>query len=176
VEVFSKSSGQWVAAKVICVQEDNDGIFVTVCRSDGHELDYDIDCVRAIQTASIQPRTLPTENTKVSVAANEGQNSNFQKVYHQGHFDFSEQQTGSRQNLASAQMPGAYQPQPQPQPSITSDAEWFRRMESFHIFDKIRTVKNYLQRKHQDNEPLPQTIVEELDGVVEMLQKKKNVL
>jgi len=174
VEVYSKTSGQWVRAEVICVQEDNEGIFVTVCRNDGHELDYDIDCVRAIQIVN-QSQPMPREDTIARAAVRSGERR--EPVHHEGHFEFSEQTGFREQDLAPAHMPEAYQPQPQHQPSacIISDAEWFRRMENFHIFDKIRSVKNYLHRMRQESDALPQMIVEELQEVVEMLPKLKNI-
>merc|ERR1719285_1086088 len=59
VEVFSKSLGKWVPAEVVCVQEDSEGIFVTVRRIGGHELDYDIANVRAVRVAPILADHMP---------------------------------------------------------------------------------------------------------------------
>jgi len=161
VEVFSKTTAQWVEANVVCVQKDNEGIFVTVKRVDGHELDYDIANVRPIMQAPIRSNS--------SFVAKE--DANAKQFYQLGDF---ESNTSPPEYLKPKQPPDQKSNRRQPQPSahMISDAELFKRMETFHIFDKIRSVKSWLQRMIKENEPVPRMIAEELKEVTELLAKR----
>jgi len=178
VEVFSKTSRQWVAANVICVQEDADGVFVTVSRFDGHELDYDIENVRAVKLKSMQSQHTPTVS-KDEMVREQILRSPQNGAAQQGHIPMKNDHTHdySEHEPALDRMPSTrketYKQQSQARSSnlVMSDAEMFKRMEAFLIFDKVRSVKNWLHGIIAENEPLPQIIAEELRQVSEILQK-----
>jgi len=177
VEVFSKTSGQWLPANVVCVQEDDDGIFVTVSRIDGHELDYDIQNVRAVRVASIQSEHMPTvseDEVAKEVVLQNSQNGRPQ----QGDFAIKKEQTPeySEHEVAPERMASIgselYKQQSlRTSNFVISEAEMYKRMETFLIFDKIRSVKNWLRGVIAENEPLPQIIANELRELSEILQK-----
>jgi len=174
VEVFSKTSEQWVPANVVCVQEDIEGIFVTVKRIDGHELDYDIDNVRAVRLAPTHSGLSQSKDDAIreqimldthNVSA---QRDDF-ATRNESAAEYSEQEHVPERT--AGELPQQFKPQSQPIPSnfVISDAEWFKRMETFHIFDKIRSVKTWLHGMIEKNEPLPRIIAEELQEVYEIL-------
>jgi len=178
VEVYSKTSGQWVTANVVCVQEDSEGIFVTVKRIDGHELDYDIDNVRAIRVASMQrehnmPMVMRNDSSDQIITDNQHeslQRDDYESTNKQGR-QYTERVLPADHMADALAEPYQAQSPPIPSNSIISDAEWFKRMETYHIFDKIRSVKTWLRGMLEESEPLPQMITEELKEVSEMLQK-----
>jgi len=178
VEVYSKTSGQWVTANVVCVQEDSEGIFVTVKRIDGHELDYDIDNVRAIRVASMQrehnmPMVMRNDSSDQIITDNQHeslQRDDYESTNKQGR-QYTERVLPPDHMADALAQPYQAQSPPIPSNSIISDAEWFKRMETYHIYDKIRSVKTWLRGMLEENEPLPQMIAEELKEVSEMLQK-----
>lgn len=176
VEVYSKTSGQWVTAHVVCVQEDNEGIFVTVKRIDGHELDYDIVNVRPVRVASI-PMILKNDSSEQLMADNQHeilQRDDYETTNKQGR-QYTERVLPPDHMADALAQPYQAQSPPIPSTSIISDAEWFKRMETFHIFDKIRSVKTWLHGMLEENEPLPQMIAEELKEVSLMLQKYNHI-
>jgi len=178
VEVYSKTSGQWVTANVECVQEDSEGIFVTVKRIDGHELDYDIDNVRAIRGGSMQrehnmPMVLKNDTSDQMIPDNQHeslQRDDYETSNKQGR-QYTERVLPPDHMADALAQPYQAQSPPIPSNSFISDAEWFKRMETYHIFDKIRSVKTWLRGMLEESEPLPQMITEELKEVSEMLQK-----
>jgi len=181
VEVFSKTSGQWVAANVLCVQEDDDGIFVTVSRFDGHELDYDIENVRAIKVGSLHSERMRSESeyeeaTEPVVQSTE--NGRPQKMdigdKKRNTLVYSEHEHASDRIASAGADPFNQQVRSMSSNLVISEAEIFKRMDTFLIFDKIRSVKNWLRGIIAENEPLPQIIAEELREISEMLGKLKH--
>jgi hypothetical protein len=178
VEVFSKTTGQWVTAKAICVQEDSEGIFVTVKRIDGLELDYDIENVRPVTVTQAHLDHTPMlskDSSDRQMMIHDNQSRNVEQDDFET-YDKPDQEY-SDEDIAPAQMDdGLTQPnkpriQPMPSYLSNSDAEWFKRIETFDIYNKIRTVKTWLYGIIEKNEPLNRMIEEQLQEVCEMLPK-----
>lgn len=173
VEVFSKTSGKWVIAKVICVQEDSEGLFVTVRRIDGHELDYDIENVRQVR---VEPsHSNPIIMVPKDIESREQMLHDSQESLQRVDFETPSNppQKYSKQQLAQEHMDEVLaESQPLPCSHVISEDEWFKRMETFHIFDKIRSVKTWLYRMIEEKEQLPRKISEELQEVSDMFQKR----
>lgn len=177
VEVFSKTSGQWVIAKVVCVQEDSEGIFATVRRIDGHELDYDIENVREVRVEPTHSNPMPMLAKDIESREQMLHNSNGSLQRGDSETPNKPPQKYSKQELAQEHMDDVLaESQPLPSTYTISEAEWFKRMETFHILDKIRSVKTWLYRMIEEKEQLPRMIAGELQEVSEMFQKRKHGL
>jgi len=167
VEVFSKTTKQWVEAEVISMQKDDEGIFVTVSRIDGLELEYDIAKVRPINEEPFQSDALPIKATEDSG----------EKWFCQ----LGNLKTPALDYLARDDEPNYIAPamihpsnsEAQVSINMISDTDMFQMIETFHIFDKIRSVKSWLQRVLRENETLPRLIAEEINEMVRLFQKCK---
>jgi len=167
VEVFSKTTKQWVEARVISMQKDDEGIFVTVSRIDGLELEYDIAKVRPINDAPLQSDAFPIKSREDS----------FEKWSCQ----LGSLETPGSEYLERDDEPNYIAPaminqsnfEAQGSINMVSESDMIKMIETFHIFDKIRSVKSWLQRVLQENEALPRLIAEEINEMVKLYQKCK---
>jgi len=149
VEVFSKTHEIWVSAKVVCVQEDAQGVFVTVVREDGHELDYDLKYVRAPEKADKPTEPQPSKPQDPSVGQEQEQ---------------AEEAKADNEPDAGAAGGG-------PEMGMLTEEDLMKKIEIFHVLDKIRSVKMWLEKMMQENEGLPNLIQEELGEVAELLNE-----
>jgi len=175
VAVFSKTSRQWVKAHAVCVKEDIEGIFVTVRRTDGYELDYDIENVRAAmpaQNLSDSSLELTTDELIGETITHNMQNERSQYAS----FLVEPEIEDSEKELSPAQMDdvarGVFISERQHTRSavVLSDAEQFKRIETFYMLDKVRTIKSWLHGRIGENEQLPEMITEILQEVSEMVK------
>jgi len=174
VAVFSKTSGRWVKAHAVCVQEDTEGIFVTVRRIDGYELDYDIENVRAdtpAQSLSDSSLSVTTDDV-IGETIIHMQNESAQE---EDFLDWSESEYSEKEH-SPAQMDDAArglfisERQHIRSAIVLSDAEWFKRIETFCILEKVRSIKSWLYGKIEENEQLPEMITEILQELCEMVK------
>jgi len=167
VEVFSKTTKQWVEAKVISVQKDDEGIFVTVSRIDGLELEYDIAKVRPINDAPFESDAFPikaTEDTGEKWFCQLGSLKTPGSDY---------LERDDEPNYMAPAMINQSNSEAQVSVNMISDSDMFKMMETFHIFDNIRSVQSWLQRELQENEALPRLVAEEINEMVKLYQKSK---
>jgi len=182
VEVFSNTSGYWVKARVFCVQEDSDGIFVTVRRIDGHELDYDIKNVRAVMAESNPSDNSPDVpkgdaiREKLIYSPNESAQRDDFEIGNEPDAEYSEKEYKQEQIADAAR--DSFIPENKHKPSayVMSDAEWFKRIETFYVVDKIRTINRWLYRRIEENEQLPVMITEKLQEISKMVKNYNNGL
>jgi len=174
VAVFSKTSGQWVEAHAVCVQEDSEGIFVTVRRTDGYELDYDIENVRAVMPAqNLSDSSLAvTTDDVIGETITHMQNESGQEVdfLDEPESEYSEEEHSPAQIDDAARGLFISEHQHIRTAVVLSDAELFKKIETFYILDKIRTIKSWLYGKIEQNEQLPGMITEILNEVSEMVK------
>jgi len=183
VEVFSNTSGYWVKARAVCVQEDSEGIFVTVRRIDGHELDYDIENVRPVIMAAANLSDNSSDVPKDDVIR-EGLIYSPNKSAQRDDFEIGKEPDAEypekeykQEHLADAAR-DSFIPENKHKPSayVMSDAEWFKRIETFYVFDKIRTINRWLYRRIEENEQLPEMIKEKLQEISEIVTNYNNGL
>jgi len=175
VEVFSKTSGQWVRAHSVCVQQDNQGIFVTVIRMDGHELDYDIENVRAVMALSNESdnsHLVPEDNDireRITNSPNESVQRDDFVIDSDPELKHSEKgNTLSRLDVAARE--SLIPKQQQLSADVLSEADWFKKIETFYVLDKIRTINSWLYKRIEENKQLPEMISEKLQEVSDMVK------
>lgn len=182
VEVFSKTSGQWVKAQTVCVQEDSEGIFVSVRRIDCGELDYDIKNVRAVmpaQNLSDNSLEIPIDDA-IGESITDMQNEIAQEddllFSSEPESDYSQKWHAPEYIDDAARELFIPEHQHIRLADILSDAEWFERIETFFVLDKIRTIKRWLYGRLDENEQLPEMISENLKELSEMIKDSHIVL
>jgi len=175
VEVFSKTSGQWVKAHAVCVQQDNEGIFVTVIRIDGHELDYDIENVRAVMALSNESdnsHLVPEDDDfreRITYSPNESVERDDFVIDSDPESEYAEKENAQPKRDVAARE--SFIPeQQQLSPGILSDADLFKRIETFYVLDKIRTIKRWLYKRSEEKEQLPEMISEKLQEVSDIVK------